>query len=375
MRLVDIKNIKLVADTYRVIPQPMVIYHSKAEFEANEDVNAVHLATDFPTLLFIFQKLKVDMNYYGLQAGSSRFQLLMDKNIWIKTIDAHIPSIAEKDLTIYYEKDANNNPIPTDGCYIKLFAILPLPNKVVLFTSSGMHNVGITKWDVTAAVRTQFAAEGDYRGTTNSTIYQQRLEKLKIKSRPNTEMYKIVFALLHPSSAGFMNMHKAVRLAGSKLKQEHHEKLLQSPMFRNAMIQIMKMILPQLKNEVHQQFPPEKMIGMLAKAYEVAVQKENFDQILEVFDKLKEVGYEEMQVTNDQTQLPQLPSIPQANQIGAATEIQPPATESSIETELNVTDLQLNDKELAALRAETGTLESHIQLDFEEDGLSQGDKQ
>lgn len=366
MRLVDIKNIKSVADVYKLIPQPMVVYHTTAEFEANENVNAINLVTDFPSLLTVFQNLKIDMNYRGLRSGSSAFQLLLDKNIWIKTIDEYIPTIAEKDSTIYYEMDANNNPIPTDGCYVKLLAILPLPAKVVLFTSSGMHNVGITKWAITAAVRTQFISEGDFRGKTTSPLYQERLDRLAVKVRPNTEMYKIVFALFHPSSAGFMNLHKAVRLSGSKLKQEHHEKILQSPSFRSAMIQVMKMILPQLKNEVHQQFPPEKMIGMLADAYQIAKDEKSVKQILEIFDKLKDVGYEEMQVTNDQTQLPQLPSIPQANLIGAATEVQPPIpTEEPIE--LNVADLQLDDKELAALRAETGTLESHIQLDFEED--------
>src|SRR5690606_30989565 len=136
-----------------------------------------------------------------------RYISLKDKNIWVKTVDEFIPDYADFDGTIYYiQKD--NQFIPTNGCYVKLYFITCMPSRHVLYTSSGIHTVGITKWDVTAGVRKTFLQEKDTRkGKSREEAYQDYLGKILRRKAVTVQFTKAAGLIFNPMSDCFLDAH------------------------------------------------------------------------------------------------------------------------------------------------------------------------
>lgn len=365
MRIVHIDEVKSKPKMYFEFPQPMKIYHTVGELKEHEP-NAIVIHS-FVDLLQKIKHLNISLEYkksvvIGMPGG---LEMVYDKGLFIKTIDEFIPDTASIDGEITYKLDESGNKIPTDGCFIQLLALVPLPMKVVLFTSAGVNSTGITKWRPTAAVRSQYFMEQDgRRGHTSIEAYQKSLERRLNRTKPNADIYKFMLAFFHPSSTGFLDLNKAAQLTfGTAIKAPDRDKILTSPMFRTAMIQMTKILMPELKAEIRKQFPPEVVVTMLAKAYNIASEEnKNVKHILEVFEKVVEVGYEETQITTQNSLPGGLPDLPQIEKASpkeiAPTEVQ------TLETDL--TDIKLEEKELQALREETASLDSFIQLDYEE---------
>ena len=319
MRLVDANTIKSKAVCYNNIPQPMVIYHSTEEFEANEKDTLK--ADCFDALLMILRKLEVPLKYGVTTHILDNYVPIYPYNLWLKTVDKFIPDSANWGGDITYVKGDNDQSIPTDACWVKLQYVLPTPIKLILYTSSGVNSVGITKWDVTAAVRSQFVIEKDLRKVNDPARYEAMVNRYLNRTRSDLKMYKFTTAFLMPSSPTFLDLDASAKNTfGSYIKTKDRHRILISPSFRSSIMQMLKIFVPELKQQVKTDFPPEKMIEMLSTAYGIAKDTKKVSDILAVFKELREIGYEETTAINDQRQLPAIPLVDESK-TGKPTEI------------------------------------------------------
>lgn len=365
MRLIDATTITSKHHLYLLEPQPMYRYDNYEEFTQN--VQDYRLVTNFPELLIACRDLNITLEYSDMSkilVEGSRSTLISDKNLWVKTIDKFIPDYANIGGDIFYQKDEQGNAIPTDGCYIKIIALIGLPNRLVLYTSTGVNSVGITKWAITGAVRTQFIQERNNKPTGTGEAYQKYISSLKNKTRPDTNMYKFLFALLHPQSSALMNPQKAKALSyGNKIRSADTDKIFESPSFRQAMAQVIKMIFPELTKKARDKFPVESLLEMLQTAKGKAEgEKGTVSDILTVFDKIKGIAYEE-ELTVSST-VPQLPTIEQLSNSATAKPQEIAAvkveTIDTVEEMKNLATPAFGKDEIAILREEMGAVDSFV---------------
>lgn len=363
MRLVDVKDIKSVCNVYTLIPQPMPVYYSYEELIANEE--NPDIIDSFDKLLAYFRKHDIDLNYFGLPTDA-RYKSLLHLPLWIKTVDKFIPDYADLAGDIYYITN-DDGFISTDGCYTRCFYLTPTPSKFILYCSNGINSVAITKWHPTAAVRSQFLYEKDPRKAIGTeATYQQSLNRMLNKTKPTVDIYKFLFAFLNKDAPSFLDLDKASAVTFNyKIRKADRYKILQSPMFARAMMQVLKILMPELTTEAKKQFPPDKLIGMLAEAAGIAKDTKNVKDILTVFEKVSEIGYEERTQIND-TRLPEVPLISTAKpNMG----ILPNNTSQKIEEPKNG---ESEDEFYDRLRNETDSVSSFINLDAGEN-LGEGE--
>lgn len=293
MRIIDVvKEKKSIAICYAQVEQPMYVYHS---FEELMQENARHIAggnfvlvNHFLDYQRMINLLKIDLNYNP----NKRYVDLIEHNIWIKTTDEFIPDSANRFGEIVYVLTDKGEKIPTDGVYVRLYFILPTPSRHVLFTSSGVHSIGMTKWEITGAIREWYTQESDARTRGRGTSYQDYITKLANKRRPDVAYIKLAFAIFHPMSPDFMNIERSVKkIWGTRVKTEDREKLIKSKAFKEAMISAIRVLFPELVNAVRNEIPPEDMAKKLAEIYKMAVDSKDVDKMLKVFQKIEDVGY------------------------------------------------------------------------------------
>jgi len=385
MRLIDIKEIPSYADIYNVVAQPMIRYDNTEEFRINTAGNQVYVASAFPELLIIFRDLNIDLQYKSVSAfmddKSRRFTYLSDKNIWLKTTDNYLPDSVDNSGNIKYSVDDQNNPIPTDGCYTQVHAIIALPTRIVCFTSTGVNTVGMTKWEVTGAVRTQFVQETNNRPAAGSVKYAESLIKLSTRIKPNVDMYKFLFAYLHPQSSAFGDENKARTLSfGNKIKKADTDKIFSSPMFERAMINVSKVLFPALKEEIRKQIPVASLVSMLTKAKDKAESPTgSVEDILQVYDKIAEAGYSENLTVKDNMQLPA------ADSLGNTTLGTPTAVSQLTQSDVKIVEkdvvqelldssaIPVDEKLMRKLREESNSIDSFIML--EQEPISEEDEE
>ncbi len=302
MRLVDVRNIKSVATIYSHIPQPMYVYHSVEEFENNALIKHTPAMVQPYTLIKgmgdyyeFLHKNKINTDY----DPDNVYVDLRKYNVWIKTVDTFVPETADAQGNITYKGDADGNSIPTDGVYIKLYFLTPTPSRHVLYTSSGLHTVGMSKWDMTGAERYSFLQEK--LPATKGEGYQNRLAKMLRTKRPTVKFMKLAMALMVSDSDSFLDIDKAVRVAfGQSIKKADRMKLLESPASRSSLMSTLKTLFPDLAPAIRKNHSPEDMAKMLATMYGIAEEDKNIEKMMRVFDKIKEVGYEEHTIINEQ---------------------------------------------------------------------------
>ena len=355
MRIVDSATVNSKHGIYGQVPQPMSIYHSTEEFETNEK-NYTLISTFIEFLGFI-QQNNINLDYIGLTTDV-RYKNVMPYNLWIKTVDKHVPDYADIGGNIHYIVN-DQGFIPTDGVYIKCYFLQPLPGKILLFTSAGVNSISITKWEITGAVRTQFLYEKNLsKAIGNKELYERNLKKLLFAPRPNSDMYKFLFAFLTDRAPTFLDLDKSAAIAyGSRIKKNDRYKILQSPIFASAMMQVLKILMPELKEEAKKQFPPEKVIELLVDAAGIAKETKKVSDILAVFDKVSELGYGETQAINDTT----FPPIPLVGSHKESPALKPPSDKEEI------------DKFFDELRTETDTMGAFVMLDNDEEEKSDGE--
>lgn len=296
MKIVNVNDVRTPAMCYLHVPQPMTIYHSNEEFISNvEEYEIIH---SIGTYLDFITKYQINLTYNS----NNKYIDVIDKNVWIRTIDGFIPDTASFAGEITYKLDNDGNKIPTDGCYIQLYYITPTPTRNILFTSSGVHTVGMTKWQPTAAQRYNYSQESDPRtGLDKSGIYNNRVEKLLRTRKESVQMTRAVGAMLNPASKYFADFSGAARAAYPWLKIADNKKLLETESFKRTLMSVLKTFYPELAPAIRNAHSPEEMATKLQKAFEIAEKKEDVSAMLKVFGAILTTGYEESTVVNDTT--------------------------------------------------------------------------
>ncbi|MHB9147695.1 MAG: hypothetical protein ACYC2U_04675 [Candidatus Amoebophilus sp.] len=370
MKIVDTTPMRFKSRYWFGVPQPMYIYYGTEEFNTN--VKDATLVTNVGELLTAFEKHGHEMTYNRIMP----FNFTYKDNIWIKTVDKFLPEYAERDGTIFYRKE-NDELIPIDAGYVQLMGFLTTAMCFILYTSSGIHNVKFAKWDITAALRTQFIQEKDLRaGSKENTeaYYMKRLENTLNLRKPSIAYTKLAFTLMNPASPLFMDVDKSIKISfGTWVRQPDRQKILAAPAFRSALMQVFKTLFPGLPATLREKIPPEKIAEMLTTTFDTAAKKEEVTSMLSVITKVTELGYEETQAVTEQgNKLPMLPGADPKVLSGqepvkiigqGETEIEKKLTDEEhldqVKKELDYPDLYIQDDQEE---------ESSVTLDKEEHG-------
>ena len=294
MVIVDIKSVKSPALCYLNVPQPMYVYHTKAEFDeyySNKlgDIQVINNPADWHNFI---NDNEIDLNYNPNQ----RYIDIRNYNVWIKTVDRFIPDKANIYGEITY-KLLNGEKIPTDGCYINLFFISATPTRHILFTSSGVHTIGITKWEMTAAIRENFRQESQPKGSSGER-YTKRLSKLLQRRKPTSAHLRVVQSMLNPISECWLNSEKSLRMAFPQFRKEDRIKILTSQAFREALMNVLSSLFPGLRQQIREDIPPAKVTDFLLKMMEKVIEKEPSEEQIKVLEYIVENGYRENLATN-----------------------------------------------------------------------------
>lgn len=300
MKLVDVRTyVTPVAAIYGNVPQPMTVYHSTEEFEANVQ-NPVRIQT-FGQLLDFTLSNNISLVY----TTDNRYVDVKRFNIWIKSVDRFKPDYADKYGNIMYQKGEDGEAIPTDGCWLQLFYITPTPAKLVLFTSAGINTAGITKWTVTGAVRPAFIQESEPDKRAGSATYEAKLNKILSRRKPDVKFTKLALAFLSSDSESFLDINKSASVTfGHAIRAADRERLFESPAFKESIMSVIKTLFPTLAPAIRAEHNPEKLAAMLKTMWNVAEASKDVDKMVKVFDKITETGYQENTAINDQRALP-----------------------------------------------------------------------
>jgi hypothetical protein len=361
MKLVDLTTwARPVAQIYSAIPQPMTVYHSTDEFESNVQ-NATRIETFGELMDFVF-KNKISLVY----TTDNRYVDVRKYNVWVKSIDGFIPDFADDFGNIYYAKDAEGQPIPTDGCWVELFFITPTPAKLVLFTSAGLNTAGITKWTVTGAIRPTFIQESVPDKRQGSNSYEAKLAKLISRRKPDVKFTKLALALLSSDSESFLDVNKAVSITfGHTVRAADREKIIESQAFREAVMSVIKTLFPSLAPAIRKEHNPEKLSGMLATIWNIAENSKDIDKMLKVFDKITQVGYEENTAISD-SRLPVPGLISDGKQTAREISFPDPFQLSQNEAKDEDAGSEKDEEEIETLKEDLDYPQSFIMQDEEE---------
>jgi len=355
MRIVNVGLIKSVSTIYSHIPQPMFVYHSWEEFSntvfnVSEDRKNLVIIKGMGDYYEFLHKNKINTDY----DPDNVYVDLRKYNVWIKTVDKFVPDYADAQGNIFYKPDANGQFIPTDGVYIKLYFLTPTPSRHVLYTSSGLHTVGMSKWDMTGAQRPSFLQEKV--PANKGQAYKDKIAKLMKTKRSTVAFMKLAMSLMVSDSESFLDIDKSTKAAfGTRVKKEDRLRLLESPAFRSSLMQVLKTLYPTLAPEIRKIHSPEEMAKRLATLWGTAEKSEDIDKMIKVFDKITEVGYKEHSEVTDNT-IPLVPLISDKTEQTADKEV------------VELPDYtELADKELAKRREEQDYPKSYVMPEPEDD--------
>lgn len=345
MRVIHINDVISSAMCYVHVAQPMYVYHSTEELEANTPIPREIIGGLADYLDFV-HKHNIDLTYNS----NNRFIDVKDRNVWVRTVDKFIPETADATGEITYKLDNDGNKISTDACYVQLYYITPTPTRNIMFTSSGLHTIGMTKWNPTAAQRWKYNQETDTRrGMDKESIYKARVEKLLRTRKESVQMTRAVGAILNPSSAHFLDFNGAMRGAYPWLKIADNKKLLETESFKRTLMSVLKAFYPELRDAIRKAHTPEEMGKKLQAAFDAAESKKDVKGMLDVFGAILTTGYEETFVVNDTTGQT-LPSFKPKQLENGDTEM--PSDKFLNEPELTMSgmipDTEISDEEMKA---------------------------
>lgn len=277
-----------VSPKYINAKQPMRVYHSTKEltkYEFNKDLIVIKN-------IYEFQKF---IQEYGLVAANE-FITVSDKNVWLATGEKYVPDIFSPNNAKTYIL-RNNKLIPTDNCYIRLYVIHSLSNRYLLFTSSGIFVVSISRWDLSAAIKPTFIS---VNGNTNSSYipadqYKKRLAQILETNKVKVADIRMIHLLLNPMSKGtFLNPDGAAKEAyGYFVHKEDREKIFQTQKFRDLFMRELSRIMPDLKGAIQKKNNPDVIAEMLNKIASMAIESptETVENKLTAVQAIINLGY------------------------------------------------------------------------------------
>lgn len=337
MKLVDVNSpyITVHAPVYDLIEQPMVVYHSTEEFLANESDKPYKIVASGQELRnFILDVMKTETLE---QIKNVKLYNVEHYNVWAKTPDTHVPDTADNGGNPTYAVDANGELIPTDGCYLRIYYVYHTGMKYIMYTSGGLHISSFGRWQMTAGVKPNFSKGVDsYYGKKRVDIVDIRLKRLLSGKKVSYNLQKVTSAFLNPLSSGFLDLHAALKTVIKKHRIEDEQviNVAGSEKFKEALMEALKTLFPELKMAVREAFTPNQMAMLINTMWDTAKEQKDVDKMMKVFNRITEVGYEEHAVIKDErpnTKMLSVSTVPTPT----ANFIEPPKSTNKMEVEDN----------------------------------------
>ncbi len=306
MKVVDIQHRGQVAPLYKEFKPPLIIFHSTDEFESTKIYTKAIKIRNFVELLqFIQDKF----------SANQHFTIVQDYEVWLATNETEVRIYL--DITgRLYPFYINDEIVKTDTGWIKLFAYqMRKDGSVIVFTSSGIWTVSAIQWSVSMAEKQNYKTpywKVKYRG---GLPYINRLEMYMNKRKPTRFHYNVAMAFMNPLSPAFGDIKMAFKMMGKRtnnylnVREEDYERFLKSKPMKEALMDILKTIIPELKKEIQQGIPATDIVEYIKKLKDIAVEKKDINGMIKVLDKVVELGYEENAVISSGSERPMLKSV------------------------------------------------------------------
>lgn len=286
MDSIDISQGRIkVCNQYIDVPQPMYVYHSEKELDENEQKDGQMPLIKIRSLeqyMYTMEKLGIN---------ESKYHSFLAHNIWIKTKDQFLPTYTNEAGETFYKLDENGNQIPIESGWVRLYKMLYATQKHMIYTSSGIWAVMLTKWDIGAGIKNQFSAVTRASGTREKR-YTDAFNKILAKKNPGVSEMQAVSVLLNPMSPLFLDIDRVLnRIYRSKVKKVDRERLITSQAFRKAIMKEIAVLFPDLTKAIRDQIPPEKMAEFFQQIVSKSIKDESSSEAMDRMKDIVEMAY------------------------------------------------------------------------------------
>ena len=273
MKEVDLrKMLGKVSPKYAGISQPMMVYHSIKEFKE-------HVIPTSPILIRDIGNFQEYLKRYDL-LGKNTYANVSSSNVWIATGEKFIPDFWTPKGVIMW-KMKNNQLIPTDNCFIQLFYLYSGSSNYMIYTSSGVYNISINKWFLSAAVKDQFLREHGFNSyNLGGQLYQENIKKFFDKKMTSVRDVRAFHCLFNPFSDTFMQPDKTIKRVFGGMK------FYETNRFRRIFIKEMRTLMPDLRNAFQTHIKDKDMVDMALKLFNNAADKGTTEDGIKIYDMI-----------------------------------------------------------------------------------------
>lgn len=358
MKLVDLtERISDVSPKYIGVPQPMVVYHSTEElFEYVEHPSII-------SNIFEFQE-------YTNGNKFTEWHNVFDHNIWLATGEKAIPEEVDIYGNVTYRL-IDNKPIRTDNCYIRLNSLQSFKYNYLLWTSSGIYNVSLASWDISAGIKTQFMKTKIGKASENIKPYEERLNAvLKRKSTAVRDM-QVLMLLINPLSDTFLNVDACMLKVYPEIRKKDRKKYLNTERFRNLFVNQLGKLMPELIKGVQEHNTPDDIGKYIALMRKHALEKGTTEDQIKALNVSLKIGYADqiLHSGNDMSALEDNKFTPLVTTMGNTPALpENQSTKVAGTTQVKIIDESKNSDEdtVVSPPANTNELESYDDADVEE---------
>lgn len=214
-----------------------------------------------------------------------------NEELWIKINEKWVPDCWSTSNQIIYKIDANGQMIPTDATYIRAMVLRHYGSRVTLYTSSGVYNVALGAWRLSAAVKTQFQHEQATPGSHKN--YEQKLNEIINRTRYTMKDMRVFNLVFNPQSKLFGQFYTAAKRVFPEIRKADVNKYLTSKAVVNMITKELAIMIPELKKGMLEHFTPEKTAEMFDTMFESAVEKGTTDDQRSVMRDILQIAYKE----------------------------------------------------------------------------------
>lgn len=277
MKEIDLRNMTgRVSPKYIDVPQPMLVLHSTQEL-INLPGNKIVIdgVGDFYQFMKTHNLLEM-----------STYANIIDLNVWLATGEKFVPDyFTEYDVIMW--KLEGNQAIPTDNCYIRLYFVLSVKRMYLLFTSSGLFSVSLTKYELSAAVKSQYIRVATRNTTTlgNREHYQENLKRLLDKKTSTVRNTRLFYILFSRESPYFLNVDEAIKVVyGGAIKAKDRKRLIESFNFQRTFLKELEYFMPELKLAFQKNITDDQMVNMALTIFDKSTEKGTTDDMIKAYD-------------------------------------------------------------------------------------------
>lgn len=299
MKIVDIRSFeRVVANEYLGSPK-MYIYHSTDEFRKSpfyESAIIIKNPKDFIQFLQDNKMMSTEKSFH-----------LAEMNVWIKTEDKYVPKdwTTKGDINLQLFKGKVQK---TDACYIQLISIFCGTATIRCYTSSGVYNASLTRWNFSGAVKPQYKYENstnpNYTKEGGYNSYSAKLRRVLNKPVNASEFVRITHMIINPASECFLNPDLAVErvLKSKKIKKEDMPKVFEQINFKRTFIKEILMLDQNFRKTMQGKFGAEEIESMYIEMWNTVKSmakegKATAKDMREVVDDILKVTHKDEDIT------------------------------------------------------------------------------